>query len=116
MAPWDEYGYFNLPLVSYPLISSTAVSQVVKGNPNRVGLIFSCPSNPGGVVSIDPSMDIGGKQGFLVQSSTLPLYLTQKDFGNLVQVPWFAVGINVNNNNLTVIEIVLIRWPSAAGS
>lgn len=69
----------------------TTPVQILNQDPTRWGLMF-------GNVNVSPNVYVGinanltGQNGFLINQSVNPLMVNFRDYGALVQVPWYAVS------------------------
>lgn len=106
LPPWDEMIYFDNPVTQLFTINPGGnPTPICVLNPHRVGLIISCPS--GGPAYVSPNAEIPGS-GVVVQTGTLPLVITQSDWGLLCQYNWFANVLAPAT--VFTIELLLREW------
>ena len=106
LAPWEEITYFQTPnVIVTALAGGPPWNSICPGRPNRVGLIFSASAQA--FISPDNSINTGA--GIQLAAGSPTWSITEKDFGPLVIMPWWAIGQGLTQ--LTVIEIVLREFP-----
>lgn len=108
MAPWDELLYYFAPKET--VLTNVPVNTVlVNANPMRVGLGFFL-STPG-VMIVSTALNPQQNQGWTISQQNLALWLNARDHPTLVQAQWVntvAVGVG---QLLTVVEVIMPRWP-----
>jgi hypothetical protein len=110
MSPWEENAWFQTPVQTDTTIPGSTVLQILKADPQRVGIIFGTPQAPADlIVSINNAAS--GTSGFQIQNTTLPWVLLQAQVGPLVAMEWFANNPSAGPLILSVIEIKLRSWP-----
>lgn len=109
LSPWEENTWFEVPIEnSFTGDNTTNAFKIVNYNPRRVALTFS---NRGPQTMLVSTSNSGTTQGFILNPTVNPFPILQKDFGNLVQVEWFAYGLGVGAWGMTVLEVILREWP-----
>src|ERR1700738_1826159 len=111
LSPMDAFRYFQRPTFASVALTQNVATKLVSADPMRVGIIISSPTASGLVVGLDRSTAIN--KGINVVGSTLPLMLTQQDWGALVQGEFWAFTAQAGQF-ATVIENRLAPWPDYA--
>ncbi len=116
LSPWDEYAWFQTPVVTTTQCRTAAPTLVARSNPYRVVLMFSCAFGAAGTLFISPSQAMVGNANLAipVPVSFPPFILTQKDHGILAQIEWWGVSVTANMR-ITVVEGILKGWPQSKG-
>lgn len=110
LAPWDAIPYFEEPTEASVLVLANSIAILCQANVRRVALIFHVAASGTVNVGFKPLANLG-----ITCASTLPpTELHFSDYGTLVQKQWTAFNPGAQPVNVTVYEIVLLRWPGAA--
>jgi hypothetical protein len=101
-------GYYAIPTESFIAVTATP-KIIVAGNPYRTGLIFYATVAASAVLSTSASVLAAGG-GIPISPLITPFSMTYREYGSLVQLPWY--GASSGGGNIGVIETILVRWPS----
>lgn len=118
MSPMDEIRWFQPVKTSYVSVPNVSPGQqILAYNSMRVGLIIANGNTNPVWVAPDQNLAAGAgpaTQGIPVAQSLQPIYITQKDYGPVVQSAWFALVLAAPAVTLTIVELLLADWPQSA--
>ena len=108
LPPWLEMGWFQ-PIKETQFISAGIGDeiQVCTTDPMRVLIMMAAP--PGQNMFASTLRNNGLNAGIQVQATTLPLVITQAEYGLMCNVEWFVTTPVVMN--FQVWEVLLRDWP-----
>jgi hypothetical protein len=87
---------------SFIPLTNGASTQILQQSSSRQALVFSNPSTQ--TVYISTNSPAFVNRGIILTNTQFPLSLTYKDFGGLINKPWFAI-CNAVGGNITAIEV-----------
>lgn len=82
-----------------------SIIQLLKPNPNRIGIIISCNESGGAVVGNDPT--ISTTKGIKINSYNTNCMITDAHFPGLAAQPWYGYPVG-STPWLSMTEIILV--------
>lgn len=106
LPPWEEIGYFQVPVVTSVAVGVTGFTPLVSASSNRVAVLFTAPLS-GSTVGL--AISAAGPALAILTASMPNWDVTEAEFGPLASQAWFASASQLTN--VVVTEIVLRQWP-----
>ena len=116
MSPMDEASYFEVPTVNVFGLTQNNDAQIVLANPMRVGIIIAASTATIATTTfirpyVIPTQANGVFSGIQLVFNASTYEIHQFKHGPLATAPWYAVTGAGAGITITVIEIVLSKWP-----
>jgi hypothetical protein len=111
MPPWETFGYFDTPTETVFNLASQVPTLIMKANMKRVAFVIDAPIGAQSF-QISTRRDFVSVDGININNTRPVFLITNRDFGPLTQVEWWAFANGAMGGDLTVIEIILREWPT----
>lgn len=102
-------GQWNVVETTPPPSNTVGVTQIAAANPLRYALVFAlCQGSAPPPVNLSTLETVSASSGLVLTQYNPILTLSYRDFGGLVQMPWYVFG-GSGPGQITIIEILMVQ-------